>query len=122
MRVRGRFPLQPRRLIWKRLQELGVRGKFLEAIIDLYRDTRFQVKVNGRISTGYVVTIAGVRQGCPLSPLLFGIFIEQFQALIRKECPNIGVFVLNGEKLADGTFADDMALMADTIEELQLLM
>jgi hypothetical protein len=116
------FDSVPRRLIWKRLQELGVRGKFLEAIIDLYRDTRFQVKVNGRISTGYVVTIAGVRQGCPLSPLLFGIFIEQFQALIRKECPNIGVFVLNGEKLADGTFADDMALMADTIEELQLLM
>ena len=30
--------------------------------------------------------------------------------------------MLNGEKLADGTFADDMALMADTIEELQLLM
>jgi sRNA-binding regulator protein Hfq len=56
------------------------------------------------------------------TPLLFGIFIEQFQALLRKECPNIGVFVLNGEKLTDGTFADDMALMENTIEELQVFL
>jgi hypothetical protein len=43
------FDSVPRRLIWMRVQELGVRGKFLEEIIDLYRDTRFQEKVNGRM-------------------------------------------------------------------------
>jgi hypothetical protein len=58
----------------------------------------------------------------PTKSSLVWYFIEQFQALLRIECPNIGVFVLNGEKLTDGTFADDMALMANTIEELQLLL
>jgi hypothetical protein len=71
---------------------------------------------------GYVVTISGVRQGCPLSPILLGLFIEQFQALLGGECPNIGGGVLRGEYLKDGTFADDMALLADTIEKLQLLL
>jgi hypothetical protein len=31
-------------------------------------------------------------------------------------------FVLHGENFNDGTFADDMALLANTIEELQLLL
>jgi hypothetical protein len=56
------------------------------------------------------------------SALSFGIFTEQFQALLRKECPNIGGVVLRGEILKDGIFADDMALLANTIEELQLLL
>jgi hypothetical protein len=31
-------------------------------------------------------------------------------------------FVLHGEKLTDDTFADDVAHMANTIEELQILL
>ena len=62
-----------RRLMLKRVYQLGVRGHMLHAIQDLYRDVKFQVKVNGKISEGYIVTVSGVRQGCPVSPVLFGI-------------------------------------------------
>jgi hypothetical protein len=75
------FDSVSRMQIWKRLKEVGVRGKFLEAIIDLYRDTKFLVKVNGGVRTWYVVTISGVRLGCPLSPLLFGIFYRAVPSL-----------------------------------------
>ena len=115
------FDSAPRLMIWKRLQQLGVHGRFLDAIMDLYRETKFQVKVNGSVSTGFVVTLSGVRQGCPMSPLLFGLFIEQFQAMLAKECPGIGVFSLKGLLLKDITYADDIALMAHSLAELQLL-
>jgi hypothetical protein len=62
----------PRDLVWKRLRELGIHGNFLNAITDLYGKTSFQVKVNGQLSKGFVVTVSGVRQGFPLSPILFG--------------------------------------------------
>ena len=56
-----------------------------------------------------------------MSPLLFGLFIEQFQAMLAKECPGIGVFTLTGGRLKDITYADDTALMAHSLAELQLL-
>jgi hypothetical protein len=63
-------------MIWKRLQQLGVHGRFLDAIMDLYRETKFQVEVNGSVSMGFLAILSGIRQGCPMSPLLFGIFID----------------------------------------------
>ena len=56
-----------------------------------------------------------------MSPLLFGLFIEQFQAMLAKECPGIGFFSLKGVLLKDITYADDIALMAHSLAELQLL-
>jgi hypothetical protein len=88
------FDSIPRDLVWKKLRELGIHGNFLNAIMDLYRKTSFQVKVNGKVSEGFVVTLSGVRQGYPLSPILFGLFIEEFQAKLKSECPNIGFFLM----------------------------
>ena len=56
-----------------------------------------------------------------MSPLLSGLFIEQFQAMLAKECPGIGVFTLKGGRLKDITYADDIALMVHSLAELQLL-
>jgi hypothetical protein len=60
--------------------------------MDLYREMKLQVKVDGSVSTGFVVALSGGRQGCPISPLLFGLFIEQFQAMLDEECLGIGFF------------------------------
>ncbi len=96
-------------------------GNFVNEIMDIYRKTSFQVKVNGKVSEGFVVTVSGVRQGCPLSPILFGLFIEQFQAKLKSECPNIGDFIFNGDHLKDITFADDIILMTYNQEDMSTL-
>ena len=45
-------------LLWKRLASLGINGKMLEVIKEIYRETKLQVEINGRISQGYVITIS----------------------------------------------------------------
>ena len=110
-----------RSLIWQRLREIGVHGHMYHAITGLYTDTRFRIRVNGKTSEGYVVTVAGVKQGCPLSPLLFGLFIEQLHTYLQEKCPDIGVQILPEEKLSDALYADDAALLANSNTDLQRL-
>jgi hypothetical protein len=41
--------------------------------------------------------------------------------MLAKECPGIGVFTFKGGWLKDVTYTDDIALMAHSLAELQLL-
>jgi hypothetical protein len=118
---RKAFDCIARRLIWKRLFELGIRGNMLCILQNIYKNTCFQVKVNCKISSEYVVTVSGVKQGCPLSPLLFGLFIEQLHIFLRERCPDIGVLIVSEEKLGEVLYADDTTLMTWHPGELQNL-
>ncbi len=46
--------------------------------------TRMQVRAHGELGTPFVST-AGVRQGCPASPVLFGILIDRLEAREREK-------------------------------------
>lgn len=90
--------------------------------MDLYAHTAMQVKVNGKTSAGYIMTVSGVKQGCPISPLLFGLFIEQLHETLSEDCSNIGVCIIEEQILRDILYADDVALLACSPEELQQLL
>jgi hypothetical protein len=70
---REAFDSVPRAEVWKRLRKLGIHGNIKIAIMDIFRKTSFQVKVDDKVCEGFVVTVSRVRQGCPLRPLLFGL-------------------------------------------------
>ena len=59
----------PRDKLWKVLQEYGVNAQLLRAIKSFYCRPEVCVRVNGKQSKPFHV--AGLRQECVLSPLLF---------------------------------------------------
>ena len=61
--------------LWKRLLDVGLSGRILRVLLNLYDKAESAVMVNGILSRWFESGV-GVRQGCVLSPLLFSIFIN----------------------------------------------
>ena len=60
----------------------------------------------------------GVRQGCTLSPWLFNVFLD---AIVKEAREGFVERVRTGNEVVDVLlFADDMVLMADSVESLQI--
>lgn len=73
----------PRAALWARLQQLGIHGQFLEAVKACYRKVLLVPKVNGKKGRAFNCR-QGVKQGCPLSPTLFGFFIETLASYLER--------------------------------------
>ena len=63
--------------------------------------------------------MVGVRQGCIISPQFFNILLELVMAYATYESA-IGVYI-QGHLINNLRFADDIALLAESAEDLQLL-
>jgi endonuclease/exonuclease/phosphatase family metal-dependent hydrolase len=106
----------PHEKLWQKLDAIGVRGRALTFIQELYAESMIKV----RIGTGHTNTFPlgrGVRQGCPLSPVLFNIFINDL--LIDGDKWGAIVPGVKDAKIAGLLFADDVVLIAESKEGLQ---
>jgi len=95
---------------------LGIRGKSFKFIENLCLTSKANVKLNGQYSESFRI-MKGVRQGCPLSPILFNLFIND----IFNDCQDYGV-PLNGSYCCGGLFADDIVLCAPSRSNLKKLL
>ncbi|KAG5830188.1 hypothetical protein ANANG_G00307420 [Anguilla anguilla] len=66
------------------LQKMGFSGGFLARVGLLYTEVRSRILVNGILSKAVSVN-CGVRQGCPLSPLLFVCCMEPLAQVLRRD-------------------------------------
>ena len=64
-----------------KLHKIGVTGKLRRNIMRMYKNVRAVCTANGKLSDEYQIQV-GTAQGCPLSPALFNVFIQD---LIDKE-------------------------------------
>jgi len=58
-----------------KIHHLGIRRKRYNFIENLYLSSKACVRVDGHLSESFNIR-KGVRQGCPLSPILFNLFIN----------------------------------------------
>lgn len=70
------FDILSRKAIWAALDRKHVPEKIVRIIKALYEDTESVILHNGNLSDPIKLN-TGVRQGCPLSPLLFVVALDE---------------------------------------------
>ena len=100
---------------------LGVHGSMLAAIQSLYSTASVAVSIQGRIGPT-LPSLTGVRQGCPLSPTLFGLLGDGLHRLLQATVSLCGIHILsNSHSITDLGYADDFALVSSSAVGLQQL-
>uniref|UniRef100_A0A671UNG7 Reverse transcriptase domain-containing protein n=2 Tax=Sparus aurata TaxID=8175 RepID=A0A671UNG7_SPAAU len=108
------FDRVPRGILWGVLREYGVGGPLLRAVRSLYCRSRSLVRIAGSKSDLFPVHV-GLRQGCPLSPVLFITFMDRISR--RSHGPE-GIW-FGSQWISSLLFADDVVLLAPSSRDLQ---
>ena len=116
--IRKAYDTMDRDALWKRLIDVGLRGKMWRVIKNLYDVVESSVLV-GHQRTEWFPVEAGVRQGCILSPILFVIFIDGLVRAVKRARVSS---VLKDIKFNILLFADDVVLLAESRHDLQVLL
>ena len=104
-----------RDLLLQRLQTLGINGLFLKNITAMYQTTKYAIK----LSNGYLTPIdsnLGLKQGCPLSPMLFNLYIDDIGDSFDDQCDPVKIQDL---KINHFLYADDLVIVSLSEEGLQ---
>jgi hypothetical protein len=109
-----------RDLLWDCLKRLGVRDPYLSILKSMYDQVVLRVRLDGKLGPPFP-SLVGVKQGDPLSPLLFGLFIDRIEAFLKSKLPNVGAKMMD-RIIQLLLYADDLALMAEQHDEMQALL
>lgn len=125
-------------VLWFKLFKLGVSVKFIKILKSMYNNAQVQIRINNpKVSnerhgggpsfvgetpsptlTNFVSVEQGILQGDTLSPLLFNLFIADFEEYLRSN----GVYGLNIDGTVDLVvlfYADDLVLLGSSQIDLQ---
>ena len=115
------FDRVPRDLLWLKLERAGIDGWALQAVQALYATVPFSVKTPVGFTPCFP-SLMGVKQGCPLSPTLFGLYLDDFESGLRAE---VGAEAAGLPTWESGVavpplfYADDQALLSIMTTGLQ---
>jgi len=106
-----------------RLRQVGINGRFYDAVCSLYEGCESAVRLGGRaLWTDFFPVVSGVRQGCILSPLLYSIFINSLAVELKASGHGAWIDGEGLRQLAVLLYADDIVLLAESEASLQSLM
>ena len=101
------FPSVNHEFMWAVLEHIGTSPHFLNSFKCVYRGNFQQVVLRGRRSKLFPLN-SGIRQGCPLSPLLFAVVIDIFLRMLHRTHLNMTM----------RAFADDIGMIVRNIASL----
>jgi hypothetical protein len=100
------FDTIPKDLLWQVLEGLSIIGRILECLCSMYRQDQACLHHPKEGLTPTFLCRIRVKQGCPLSPLLFGLFIDGLEKQLNALEGQLSVRLL--------LYANDLALMSHT--------
>ena len=113
-----------RGLLMKILRAYGIPNELVNLIEGMYRDTIAKVTTEDGLTEAFLI-LAGVMQGDTLAPYLFIIAIDYIMRTALRDS-DIGLTLhprrsrrYPAKKVQDADFADDLALLTNTIAEAQ---
>jgi sorting nexin-29 len=111
---RKAFDSIPRELMFQRLAQLGFSPRYLGLLRAMYSSSRVSFSVGGNLSDP-VSTSTGVLQGDPLSPTLFGVYIDCVISHLQRIACGLGNMQVPqvGDRDVHGLlYADDLVLLS----------
>ena len=102
--------------LWKLLRHYGIPEKIASIIENSYEGLACNVLHKGQLTDAFHVH-TGVRLGCLLSPFLFLLAIDWIMK--QSSSPKNGILWTSQSQLGDLDFADDLALLSHTHQQIQ---
>eukprot|EP00731_Ephydatia_muelleri_P013824 Em0007g1134a len=106
----------PHEILFRVMELSGLEGTTMDVVKDFYEGTTTSIRTK-RKATDPITIKRGVKQGCPLSPILFNLVME---VLIRaaEEVPEAGYKIANST-IKSLAYADDLCILASSPQKLQ---
>lgn len=124
--IKGAYDNVDRELLWSILEREGLGQDFIQLLQGIYNESEVQITWEDQKCTEPVVTNRGLKQGCPLSPLLFMLYMARLER--KLEGSKIGFNLCYSRKgqeveqhIPGLIYADDIVLLADSKQCLQQL-
>ena len=114
------FDTVNRSLLWKKLIREKMSSRMIQAIKSMYETIKCCIKYSNEYSD-FLDSHIGLKQGCPLSSLMFMFFINDITDSI--DTSNLdGTFTMHDVNMFLLLYADDTAIFAKTKESLQSML
>uniref|UniRef100_K7F1N0 Reverse transcriptase domain-containing protein n=1 Tax=Pelodiscus sinensis TaxID=13735 RepID=K7F1N0_PELSI len=94
------------------LRERGLDQHIVNIISDSYRNVHTRMEVGKELTPAIAINV-GVKQGDPMSPLLFNLAIDPLVSTLEREGQGFGY---EGHRITALAFADDLVMLSDLWE------
>ena len=115
--LKNAFGSVPHNTIWDMIRRLDIPTNFQATCEEIYSNATEKIQTKGGLTNDIQIT-RGIKQGCPLSPLLFNLVLEGIIPLLE-ETNKGGYRFTGGATVQVLAYADDLCIFGHTKEDIQ---